>query len=194
MFAWHLPGLGPHCFQHSALAGTSHISTQLTPPPTARLVGVHLDWGPKSPAWGNPTPLPDHRCQHPNAKAHPSGPPPPSRLTKEGSPKNSSHSTLPPPSNSRAHPDLYWSYEKYSWALETLKFLWFLKRADILFNLIWSNRRFLNWITVMFFLDFQFMKIFSLAMQTMVRSIFSVLHSYQWYSGHRVRTVREMVL
>lgn len=32
----------------------------------------------------------------------------------------------------------------------------------------------MNWITVMFFLDFQFMKIFSLAMQMMVRSIFSV--------------------
>lgn len=71
MFVWHLPGLGPLCFKKRSLAGTLHISTQLTLQPKARLVGFALIEVP------SPTPPTNHWRsvhQHPNAEAQPRGP------------------------------------------------------------------------------------------------------------------------
>lgn len=111
-FSWPRP---PLFFKNSALAGTSHISTQVT-----SKTGGFSSWlRSQVPCQvGNPTLLPNHRGQHPNAEAHPSGPPP-SRLKKEG--------LDPRLSRNSSHCSSLRRYEKYNWGLETWKFFWFLK-------------------------------------------------------------------
>lgn len=93
MFVWHFPGPGHHCFSNSALAGTSHISTQLN-----SKTGGFCSWlRSQVPCQGETPPYsPTIGGQHPNAEVHPSGPSP-SWLKKEGldprSSRNSSHSS-----------------------------------------------------------------------------------------------------